>query len=77
MLTPRESSEDMHNGSNLSVSVWSDRDEEKFGHVRQRRQRGCAAWGWKKLAVVAALIIALIVALGVGLALGLKKDSKR
>ncbi|KAI4674130.1 uncharacterized protein J4E84_010830 [Alternaria hordeiaustralica] len=76
LLTPRESSEDMHNGSNLSVSVWSDRDEEKFGHVRQRRQRGCAAWGWKKLAVVAALIIALIVALGVGLAMGLKKDSK-
>jgi hypothetical protein len=77
--TPRESSEDQpHNGSNLSVSVWSDRDEEKFGHVRQRRQRrGLAAWGWKKLAVVAAIIIALIVALGVGLAMGLKKDHKR
>lgn len=77
--TPRESSEDgPHNGSNLSVSVWSDRDEEKFGHVRQQRQRrGFGAWGWKRIAVVAAIIIALIVALGVGLAMGLKKDSKR
>ncbi|RII14076.1 hypothetical protein CUC08_Gglean004217 [Alternaria sp. MG1] len=77
LTTPRESSEDRpHNGSNLSVSVWSDRDEEKFGHVRQRRRRGLGAWGWKKIAVVAAIIIALIVALGVGLAMGLKKDHK-
>ncbi|KAL1795390.1 hypothetical protein ACET3X_007206 [Alternaria dauci] len=75
--TPRESSEDRpHNGSNLSVSVWSDRDEEKFGHVRQRRRRGIGAWGWKRIAVVAAVVIALIVALGVGLALGLKKHHK-
>jgi hypothetical protein len=71
--TPRESSEDnVHNGSNVSVSVWSARDEEKFGHIRQKRRRVCA-WGWKKIALIAAIIIAFIVALGVGLALGLKK----
>jgi hypothetical protein len=70
--TPRESSDDVHNGSNLSVSVWSDRDEEKFGHVRQQRRRGVGAWGWKRVALVAALIVAIII-LAVGLALGLKK----
>jgi hypothetical protein len=75
--TPGGSSEGRpHNGSNLSVSVWSDRDEEKFGHVRQRK-RGGFAWGWKKIALIAAIIVALIVALGVGLAVGLKKDHKR
>lgn len=76
--TPRESSEEhMHNHSNLSVSVWSDREDEKFGHIRQRgRQRGIFAWGWKKIALVAAIIIALIVALAVGLAVGLKKNSR-
>jgi hypothetical protein len=78
LMTPRESSEDqMRNGSNLSVSVWSDRDEEKFGHVRQPRRRGIGAWGWKRIVFVAAIIIALIIALGVGLAMGLKKDAKR
>ncbi|KAF1835274.1 hypothetical protein BDW02DRAFT_597406 [Decorospora gaudefroyi] len=72
--TPRESSEDdMRNGSNLSVSVWSDRDAEKFGHLRRGRRRGFCAWGWKRLALIAVVIVALIVALGVGLALGLKK----
>ncbi|RAR06252.1 hypothetical protein DDE83_007057 [Stemphylium lycopersici] len=77
LSTPRESSEEhMHNGSNLSVSVWSDREDEKFGHIRQRRRRrGIFAWGWKKIALVAAIIIILIVALAVGLAVGLKKDS--
>jgi hypothetical protein len=72
--TPRESNEEqMANGSNLSVSVWSDRDAEKFGHVRQKRRRGFCAWGRKRIAIIAALIIVLIIALGVGLALGLKK----
>jgi hypothetical protein len=73
LYTPRESSEDVHNGSNLSVSVWSDRDEEKFGHIRQQRRRGVGAWGWKRIALVAAIIAAFIIALGIGLALGLKK----
>lgn len=74
--TPRESSEEQsNNGSNLSVSVWSDRDAEKFGHVRQRK-RGClAAWSWRKLAVIAAIVLAFIIALAVGLAVGLKKDT--
>jgi hypothetical protein len=72
--TPRESSEDqMRNGSNLSVSVWSDRDAEKFGHIRQKRRRGLCGWGWKRIALIAAILIALIIALGVGLAMGLKK----
>lgn len=74
--TPRESSEDhMRNGSNLSISVWSDKDkdEEKFGHIRRKRRRGVCAWGWKRLALIAAVIVAFVVALGVGLALGLKK----
>lgn len=75
--TPRESSEDQDpsNRSNLSVSVWSDKETEKFGQIRQRRRRGIAAWGWKKLAIIAAVIIALIVALAVGLAVGLKKKT--
>jgi hypothetical protein len=71
--TPRESSEDVHNGSNLSVSVWSDRDEEKFGHIRQKRRRGACAWGWKKIALIAAIIAVFILALSIGLALGMKK----
>lgn len=70
--TPRESSEDQTpNGSNLSVSVWSDKDAEKFGRIRQRR--GIAGWSWKRLAILAAMIVALIIALAVGLAVGLKK----
>ncbi|KAI1546066.1 hypothetical protein PtrEW4_007306 [Pyrenophora tritici-repentis] len=78
LATPRESGEEARNGSNLSVSVWSDRDrdEEKFGHVRNRR-RGACGWGWKKLLLVAIVILALIVALGVGLALGLKKGGNK
>ena len=73
MNTSMESSEDnVHNGSNVSVSVWSARDEEKFGHIRQKRHRVCVL-GWKKMALIVAIIIAFIVALGVGLALGLKK----
>jgi len=72
--TPRESCEEpTHNDSNLSVSVWSDRDTEKFGHVRQGRSRGIATWSYRKRALVAALILALIVALAVGLGVGLKK----
>lgn len=74
--TPRESSEEQsHNGSNLSVSVWSDKDAEKFGQIRQQKRRGIAAWGWKKIVIIAALIIALLVALAVGLAIGLKKKT--
>lgn len=74
--TPRESSEEQsHNGSNLSVSVWSDKDAEKFGHIRQRRRRGIAAWPRTRLAILAAIILALIVALAVGLGVGLKKKS--
>jgi len=76
--TPRESSEEQsRNGSNLSVSVWSDKDAEKFGHVRQQRRKGIAGWGWKRVALGAAIIIALIIALAVGLAVGLKKDTQR
>lgn len=68
-----------HNGSNLSVSVWSDLHtprSEKFTQLKttkhSRRQ------GWKRWALIGALIIALIVALAVGLAVGLKKkDSSR
>lgn len=75
--TPRESSEDQTlNGSNLSVSVWSDKDAEKFGRIRQRRHRRIAGgWGWKRLAIIAAMIVALIIALAVGLAVGLKKKA--
>lgn len=74
--TPRESSEvQTPNGSNLSVSVWSDRDAEKFGRIRQQKARGIAGWGWKKITVIAALIVALVVALAVGLAIGLKKKT--
>lgn len=76
--TPRESSEEQsRNGSNLSVSVWSDRDAEKFGHVRQRKPGCFARWGWKKIAVVVAILVALILALVVGLAVGLKKSAPR
>ncbi|CAO2657887.1 Nn.00g071470.m01.CDS01 [Neocucurbitaria sp. VM-36] len=74
--TPRESSEDQTpNGSSLSVSVWSDKDAEKFGAIRQQKRRGIAGWGWKKMAIIAAMIVALIIALAVGLAVGLKKKS--
>lgn len=74
--TPRESLEHRTpNGSNLSVSVWSDKDAEKFGHVR-RRKMGCfGMWDRKKLAIMAGVVVALIVALAVGLGVGLKKKS--
>ncbi|KAJ4988875.1 hypothetical protein SVAN01_05682 [Stagonosporopsis vannaccii] len=73
--TPRESMENQsRNGSNLSVSVWSDQHtprSEKFGQLNagnngKRR-------GWKRLAVILAVVVVLIVALAVGLAVGLKK----
>jgi len=74
MHTPQGSSGDRTpNGSNLSVSVWSDKDAEKFGHIRQKK-RG-RAWGRKRLAIIAGFILAVIIALAVGLALGLKKKS--
>ena len=72
--TPRESAEFRRgtpNGSNLSVSVWSDRDTEKFGPSRRRHR--LVGWPWKRLAIVAAILVAFIVALAVGLAVGLKK----
>lgn len=75
--TPRESSEDRRtpNGSNLSVSVWSERDAEKFGHVRQTKKKHWVAANWsrKRLAIIGAILVALIIALAVGLAVGLKK----
>ena len=75
--TPRESMEDQsHNGSNLSVSVWSDPHtprSEKFKQVRAGDNS--RRWGWKRLAVIAALVIALIIALAAGLAVGFKKKS--
>ncbi|KAF1851540.1 uncharacterized protein K460DRAFT_401557 [Cucurbitaria berberidis CBS 394.84] len=72
--TPRESSEDRTpNGSNLSVSVWSDKEAENFEQIRKRRRRGIAGWGWKRLAIIGAMVAALIIALAVGLAVGLKK----
>lgn len=74
--TPRESLEEQTpNASNLSVSVWSDRDTEgeKFGELRQRSRRGITAWGWKRLAIIGAILIVCIIALSVGLAVGLKK----
>lgn len=72
--TPRESSEERNpNGSNLSVSVWSDKDGEKFGRVRQNR-RGCLNnWSWRRIAIILAILLALIIALAVGLAVGLKR----
>ncbi|KAJ4338791.1 hypothetical protein N0V87_003706 [Didymella glomerata] len=73
--TPRESMEDQsHNGSNLSVSVWSDPHtprSEKFTQLEtagKSRRRG-----WKRWALIGALVVALIIALAVGLAVGLKK----
>lgn len=75
--TPRESMEGQsHNGSNLSVSVWSDPHtprSEKFGQLNADDQG--KRWGWKRLAVVGAMIVALIIALAVGLAIGLKEKS--
>jgi hypothetical protein len=53
--------------------VWSDKDAEKFGHIRQQKRRG--GWGRKRLAIIAGVVLALIIALAVGLALGTKKKS--
>ncbi|KAF2033176.1 hypothetical protein EK21DRAFT_59278 [Setomelanomma holmii] len=79
LSTPRESSEDQTpNGSALSVSVWSDKDAEKFGHVRQKKKKkgqGFGQWNRKRVAVILAILVAFIIALAVGLAVGLKKKS--
>lgn len=73
---PRESCEaQSHNGSNLSVSVWSDKAAEKFVELRQRKRGGFASWSRRRIAIVIAIIVALIVALAVGLAVGLKKGT--
>jgi hypothetical protein len=70
--TPRESSEERTpNGSALSVSVWSDKDAEKFGQVRHQKSTG--RWTRKRIAIIAAVLLAFIVALAVGLAVGMKK----
>lgn len=75
--TPRESMEGQsHNGSNLSVSVWSDPHtprSEKFSQFKAGGNN--RRWGWKTLAVIGVMAVALIVALAVGLAVGLKKQS--
>ncbi|KAF1926175.1 uncharacterized protein M421DRAFT_68186 [Didymella exigua CBS 183.55] len=75
--TPRGSMEDQsHNGSNLSVSVWSDQHtprSEKFTQLKAAKNG--RRWGWKRVALIGAMVIALIVALAVGLAVGLKRNS--
>jgi hypothetical protein len=73
--TPRESVEEQTpNGSALSVSVWSEKEGDKFGHIRNTKKRGClAGWSRKRIAIAVAVLLALIVALAVGLAIGLKK----
>ncbi|KAH8728459.1 hypothetical protein GQ44DRAFT_609460 [Phaeosphaeriaceae sp. PMI808] len=79
--TPRESSEEPQptpNGSHLSVSVWSDKDAEKFGKIRHRKHGGggrgfMGQWSKKRIAIILAVLLAFIIALAVGLAVGLKK----
>lgn len=74
----RGADDQSHNGSgsNLSVSVWSDKDADKFGQVRERRHGGTRrGWAWKRIVIIAAVIVALIIALAVGLAVGLKKKA--
>jgi hypothetical protein len=72
--TPRESSEDRTpNGSALSVSVWSHKDAEKFGHVRNQKSSGW--WTRKRIIIVAAVLLALVIALAVGVVVGTKKKS--
>lgn len=75
LSTPRESIEGERtpNGSALSVSVWSDKDGEKFGHVRHKKIGGIRNWGRKRLAIIGAILLAFIIALAIGLAVGLKK----
>jgi hypothetical protein len=75
LSTPRESIEERTpNGSALSVSVWSDKDGEKFGHIRQRKSRGCiGTWSRRRIAIVVAILLIFIIALAAGLAVGLKK----
>lgn len=75
--TPRESMEGQaHNGSNLSVSVWSDLHTPRSEKFKQfTAGRNGRRWGWKRWALIAAMVIAFLVALAVGLAVGLKKKS--
>ncbi|KAF3002593.1 hypothetical protein E8E13_008376 [Curvularia kusanoi] len=77
--TPRDSLEDQtHNGSNLSVSVWSDLHTPRSEKFRQfKAASNKKRWGWKRIAVIGALVLVLIIALAVGLALGLKKKSSK
>ncbi|KAH7391018.1 hypothetical protein DE146DRAFT_152601 [Phaeosphaeria sp. MPI-PUGE-AT-0046c] len=75
LSTPRESSEEQPtpNGSALSVSVWSDKDGEKFGHIRHNKSGGIRNWSRRRIAIIGAILLVVIIALAVGLAVGLKK----
>ena len=75
--TPRESMEDQsHNGSNLSVSVWSDPHTPRSEKFKQFKAAGNGRrWGRRRLALIGAMLVVLIIALAVGLAVGLKKKS--
>lgn len=75
--TPRESMENQsHNGSNLSVSVWSDLHTPRSEKFRQLKSGGNGRRrGWKRLAIIGAIVLVLIIALAVGLAVGLKKKT--
>jgi hypothetical protein len=73
--TPRESMEEQTpNGSALSVSVWSEKDNENFGHVRHTKKRGfLSRWSRKRIAIVVAVLLTFIIALAAGVAVGSKK----
>jgi hypothetical protein len=79
LKTPRESIEERTpNGSALSVSVWSEKDNDNFGQIRHTKNRGCLGrWSRKRIAVAVAILLAFIIALAVGLAVGLKKKPAR
>jgi hypothetical protein len=75
LVTPRESvDEQTPNGSALSVSVWSEKEGNRFGHIRNTKKRGfLAGWSRRRIAIAVAVLLALITALAVGVAIGLKK----
>jgi hypothetical protein len=74
LTTPRESiDERTPNGSALSVSVWSDKDAEKFGRIRHKKTRCIQSWSRRRIAIVVAILLIFIIALAAGLAVGLKK----
>ncbi|KAF1914318.1 hypothetical protein BDU57DRAFT_588669 [Ampelomyces quisqualis] len=77
LSTPRESIEARTpNGSVLSVSVWSDKDADKFGHIRHAASGGgWRSWSRKRITIILAILLALVIAVAVGLAVGLKKNA--